>query len=64
MQLVPYQVSSGINENRQNNMITVVMGIADVIIPMATMVGCCAFAGLVPHCSPKLGLTYLKNEAH
>jgi hypothetical protein len=27
---------------------------------VATIVGCCAFAGLVPLHSPKLGLAYLK----
>jgi hypothetical protein len=44
-------------------MSTVAMGIADIIVPVATMVVCCAFADLIlPH-SSKLGLTYLKIEA-
>jgi hypothetical protein len=39
-------------------------GIAtDQNVHVATVVGCCAFAGLVPPRSPKLGLTYLKTEA-
>jgi hypothetical protein len=40
------------------------MGNDDVIIPVATMVGCYAIADLVPPCSPKLGLTNLKTKAH
>jgi hypothetical protein len=64
MQLAPYQNSFGINGNHQNNMIIVAAGIANIIIPLATVVGCCAFAHLLPPCSPKLGLTYLRNEAH
>jgi hypothetical protein len=32
-------------------------------VHVATVVGCCAFAGLVPPRSPKLGLAYLKTEA-
>jgi hypothetical protein len=54
---------SEINGNHQNNRPTVTTGIADIIMVVATIVGCCAFAGLVPPHSPKLGLTYLKTEA-
>jgi hypothetical protein len=64
MQLVPYQNSSGINRNHQNNIPTVAMGIADVIMPMTNVISCCAFAGLVPPRSPNLELTYLKIELH
>jgi hypothetical protein len=64
MHLVSYQNSSEINGNHQNNILTVAMGNDDVIIPVATMVGCYAIAGLVPPCSPKLGLTNLKTKAH
>jgi hypothetical protein len=42
---------------------TVATGIGDVIMHVATVVGYCAFTGLVPSRSPKLGLTYLKTEA-
>jgi hypothetical protein len=31
MKLIPYKNSSEINENHQNNVITVAMGIADII---------------------------------
>jgi hypothetical protein len=40
------------------------MGIADVIMPVGTVFGCCAFTGLVPPRSLKLVLTYLKIESH
>jgi hypothetical protein len=35
----------------------------DIIMPMSTVVGCYAIAGLVPPHSLKLGLTNLKTEA-
>jgi hypothetical protein len=41
----------------------VATGIADIIMLVATVVGYCAFAGLVPPCSLKLRLAYLKIEA-
>jgi hypothetical protein len=44
-------------------MLTVATGMM-IIMSMATVVSCYALASLVPHHSPKLGLTYLKNEAH
>jgi hypothetical protein len=64
LQLVSCQNSSGINGNHPNSMLTVATGITDVIKPVATMVGCCAFAGLVPPRSPKLGVNYLKTKVH
>jgi hypothetical protein len=64
MQLVSCQNSSKINGNHQNNILTVAMGIADVIMPVGTVFGCCAFTGLVPPHSLKLVLTYLKIESH
>jgi hypothetical protein len=45
-------------------MLTVSMEIADVIMLMTTMVRYCAFDGLVPPHSPKLGLAYLKTKTH
>jgi hypothetical protein len=42
----------------------VVMSIANVIMPVTTVVGCCAFTGLVSPRSPKLGLSDLKIKAH
>jgi hypothetical protein len=44
-------------------MLIVATDIAYIIMPVATMVGCRVFTGLVASCSPKLGLTYLKIEA-
>jgi hypothetical protein len=58
------QNSSEINGNHQNNMLTVATCIADVIMPVTAVVGCCAFVGLVTPYSPKLRLAYLKTEAH
>jgi hypothetical protein len=63
MQLVSGLNSYGINRNNRNNMPTVATSIVDIIMPVTIVVGCYAFAGLVPHRSPKLGLTYLKTEA-
>jgi hypothetical protein len=49
--------------NHQNSMLTVATDIYDdVIMPMATLVGCCALAALVSSHSPKMGLTYLKTK--
>jgi hypothetical protein len=45
-------------------MLTVATCIADVIMPVTAVVGCCAFVGLVTPYSPKLRLAYLKTEAH
>jgi hypothetical protein len=45
-------------------MLIIVTGIADVIMLVAIVVWAYAFIGLVPPHSPKLGLIYLKNEAH
>jgi hypothetical protein len=64
MQLVSCQSSSRINRTHQNDMLTIVTGIADVIMLVAIVVWAYAFIGLVPPHSPKLGLIYLKNEAH
>jgi hypothetical protein len=62
MQLDPHQNSFGINGDHRNNMLIVATDIAYIIMPVATMVGCRVFTGLVASCSPKLGLTYLKIE--
>jgi hypothetical protein len=62
LQLVSYQNSSGINENHQNNILAIATGSDDIIMPVATVVGCYAIAGLVPPCSPKLRLTNLKTK--
>jgi hypothetical protein len=43
---------------------TIATGVANVIMPVAIVVGYYAFAGLVPPLSPQLGVTYLKIEAH
>jgi hypothetical protein len=48
MQLVICLNSPGVNENHQNNMLIGDTSIADVIMPMITVFGCCAFIGLVP----------------
>jgi hypothetical protein len=63
MQLVSCQNSSGICGNHRNNMPILAMGITDIIMPVATVVGCCAFTDLVPPRSLKLGLAYLKTKA-
>jgi hypothetical protein len=63
MKLITCQNSYRINRNDQNNIPIVATGIVDVIMLVATVVGCCAFADLVPPRSPKLRLTYLKTEA-
>jgi hypothetical protein len=63
MQLVSCQNLSGINGNHRNNILIVGTGNDDIIMPMSTVVGCYAIAGLVPPHSLKLGLTNLKTEA-
>jgi hypothetical protein len=78
MQLVSCSNSFGINGNYRNKVLIVVMGITNVInvyCYCATMTvetgtddisnDCCycAFAGLVPQRSLKLGLSYLKTKA-
>jgi hypothetical protein len=63
MQLVSCQYSSKINRNHQNNILTVTTGNDDVIIPVATMVGCYAIDGLIPPHSPKMRLTKPKNQS-
>jgi hypothetical protein len=62
MQLVTCQNLCRINRNPQNNILTVATGIADIIMSMAIVVGCCTFTGLVSPRSSKLGPTYLKTE--
>jgi hypothetical protein len=62
MQLVSCQYSSKINRNHRNNILTVTTGNDDVIIHVATMVGCYAIDGLIPPHSPKMGLTNLKTK--
>jgi hypothetical protein len=58
IQLFPYPNSSEINKNHRN-VLTVATDIADI-----SNANCyCAFTGLVPHRSPKLGLGYLKTKA-
>jgi arginine exporter protein ArgO len=63
MQPITCQNLFEINRNHRNNMSIVATGIADIIMLVATVVGYCAFAGLVPPCYLKLRLTYLKIEA-
>jgi hypothetical protein len=64
MQLVSCQNSFEINENHQNNILTLATDNDDVIMPDATVVGCYAIVDLVPPRSPKLGLANLKTAAH
>jgi hypothetical protein len=59
MQLVPYPNLSRINGNYQNKVLTVAMGIVDISNAHCYYV----FAGLVPHRSSKLELSYLKTKA-
>jgi hypothetical protein len=44
--------------NHQNNISTVARGIANIIMLVAIVVGCCAFADLVQPRSSKLEPTY------